>query len=181
MLVALYIGNHRRDTLAVRAGWALTRLVQKGEFSRVTHCEAVLEQWPDGTVDLGSSSLRDGGVRIKSGVRLDPASWWLVDVTQWDDGAAWRWFRAHDGAPYDRRGAVATVLPGRHQDGEFFCNEAVGAAVGLRAPNTFTPAQFAAICFTLGRNVTGRFFPTPGPDASSALPETDATKGPRHA
>lgn len=55
-------------------------------------------------------------------------------ATHWDDGAAWRWFHPHAGAPYDSRGAVATVLPGGHGSGEWFCNEAVGAAVGLRAP-----------------------------------------------
>ena len=30
MIVAHFVGNHAKDTLAVRAGWSLTRLVQRG-------------------------------------------------------------------------------------------------------------------------------------------------------
>jgi hypothetical protein len=41
MIVLDYIGNHSKDTIPVRLGWALTRLVQRGEYQRVTHTEAV--------------------------------------------------------------------------------------------------------------------------------------------
>lgn len=42
MLVALFVGDHKADTLAVRLGWWLTRRAQKGAFKCVTHCEAIL-------------------------------------------------------------------------------------------------------------------------------------------
>lgn len=158
MLVALYIGDHASDSLAVRAGWAATRLVQKGRFGRVTHCEAILYHYGGGIADIASSSVRDGGVRIKVGQQLDPAHWQIVDVAQWQSDAAQDWFFEHAGAPYDWRGAWATVMPGHHRSGEYFCNEAVGASVDLQEPHTFTPAQFAAVCFTLGREVTAEFF-----------------------
>jgi hypothetical protein len=158
MKVALYVGNHAKDALYVRLGWWLTRLVQKGEFGRVTHCEAILGG-DCNSATIASSSLRDGGVRVKRGVQLDAASWRIVDVPQWDAGMAALWFVQHDGEPYDWRGALATLLPG-HAGRGWFCDEAIGASAGLRTPQVFTPSQFAAICFTFGRDVTAQFFST---------------------
>lgn len=157
MLVALYIGNHAQDTLSVRLGWFLTRLVQKGPYGIVTHCEAILRDYGGGVADIASSSLRDGGVRIKERVQLNPANWWIVNVQQWDAGASREWFVEHKGAPYDKRGAVATVLPGHDGEG-YFCDEAVAASVGWKTPQCFTPAQWAAICFSLGREWSAQFF-----------------------
>jgi hypothetical protein len=162
MLIAHYIGNHSADPLNVRLGWACVRLVQKGAFSRVTHCEAILREYGAGVADIASSSLRDGGVRKKENVALDPGNWKIADVPLFDAAKAAEWFAEHDGAPYDFRGALATVLPGRTQAGHFFCNYSVGAAPGvLLTPECFTPAQFAAICFSLGRDVTDEFFNKP--------------------
>lgn len=164
MLVALYIGNHSGDTLLVRLGWAATRLVQRGKYRRVTHTEMILERHPDGTVDIGSSTLRRenngrNGVRIKERVTLKPGNWLIADVPMWD--AVWSrvWFEANKGKPYDKRGAVGTAIPfvGHNPDAEF-CNGADGASVGLEAAHTFGPAQFAAVCFTFGRDVTEEFF-----------------------
>lgn len=71
MKVALYCGDHKNDTLAVRLGWALTRLVQKGNYANVTHCEAILDENADGTVTIASASIRDGfRVRTKHNVTL---------------------------------------------------------------------------------------------------------------
>ncbi len=158
MLAALYVGDHAQDALNVRVGAGLTRLVQKGPYGRVTHAEAILAGADFRRVDIGSSSVRDGGVRTKRNVALTPGNWMVVDVPRWDADRSRLWFAAHDGEPYDWRGAWATVLPGHHQAGAWFCNEAVGASVGLLTPECFTPAQFAAICLTLGVDVTARFF-----------------------
>jgi hypothetical protein len=150
MKIAHYIGNHDKDTPLVRAGWALTRLVQKGEFAHVTHCEAILVEHPDGTVDIGSSSLRDGGVRVKRNVRLTAGNWIIMNVPQFCALRSADWFARHDGSGYDTRGAFASAFPIQWSvDGRFFCNQAVGAAVGLSSPEIFGPAQFAAICKTL--------------------------------
>lgn len=158
MLIALYTGNHSKDAWNVRLGWWLTRLVQKGQYGRVTHCEAILRDYGrGGRADIASSSVRDGGVRIKADVALDPASWIIVRVPEWSEDFARDWFVLHEGAPYDWLGAWATVMPGHHGKG-FFCNEAVAASVGLLDPFIFTPSQFAAICLTLGRDVTSEFF-----------------------
>lgn len=158
MLIAHYIGDHASDSWSVRAGWLATRLVQKGRFGIVTHCEALVHVHCAGVADIASSSVRDGGVRIKEQVQLDAGKWLISDVPQWDAVIAAQWFAEHDGAPYDWRGAWAAVMPGHHRTGQFFCNESVGASVGLQEPHIFTPAQFAAICFTLGRDLTAQFF-----------------------
>jgi hypothetical protein len=158
MLIAHFVGNHAADTLAVRAGWALTRLVQKGEFGRVTHCEAILRDYGGGLADIASSSVRDGGVRIKSKVPMTHGNWLMTSVPMWLEDFSRSWFERYAGAPYDWRGAFATVMPGHDRGTEFFCSEAVGASVGLVTPQAFTPAQFAAICMSFGRNVTDEFF-----------------------
>lgn len=159
MLVALYIGNHAKDTPAVRLGWALTRLAQKGDYARVTHCEAILGGTADSAI-IASSSLRDGGVRVKHGVKLDPASWLIASVPMWDGDEAMAWFFEHMNEPYDWRGAWALFMPGHFSHG-WFCNASVLACAGFKTPKNFSPAQFAAICFSLGRDVTADFFKQP--------------------
>lgn len=150
MKVALYIGNHPGDTLSVRLGWWLTRFGQKGPLGIVTHTEAIHAEHADGTVTIASASLRDGGVRTKRCV-LVPAHWMIVDVPQWSTAESVAWFAKHDGEGYDHRGALATILPGKGVPDRWFCNEAIGASIGLLYPETFGPHQFAAIALTLGQ------------------------------
>lgn len=79
MIILGYVGNHAQDTLAVRLGWAATRLVQRGQFARVTHVEGYYGANDQGQAIIASASLRDGGVRVKSAA-LDPANWVAIDV-----------------------------------------------------------------------------------------------------
>ena len=148
MKLALYIGNHDKDKWSVRIGWWLTRLVQKGKYAQVTHVEAILKEHEDGSVTIGSSSLRDGGVRMKR-VHLTAGHWEIMDVPQWSADDAMLWFISHDGEHYDWRGAFASCMPFQwRKTQQWFCNEAVGASVGLESPDIFGPSQFAAICYT---------------------------------
>lgn len=159
MLTALYIGDHARDSLPVRLGCWATQVTQRGDFKRVTHVEAILVEEADGRVTIGSASLRDGScVRVKSRVLLDPANWMIVEVPAWQAQRAQLWFAEHAGQRYDLRGALATVLPGRGRQNHWFCNQAVGAAVGLQQPHIFGPGEFAAIATSFGRDVTTDFF-----------------------
>lgn len=164
MKIAHYIGDHAGDTLMVRTGWALTRMVQRGDYRAVTHTEAILGERTDGSVVIASATMRregaDGrnGVRIKHGVHLNPAHWLIADVPLWSEASSAQWFAKNNGKPYDLRGAWATVLPGRADDSRSFCTRAVGDSVGLLCARIFGPAQFAAITFTLGRDVTAEFF-----------------------
>lgn len=158
MKVALYIGNHKKDAFIVRLGWAATRLVQKGEFADVTHVEAILAEYGNGAVDIASASIRDGGVRVKT-VELNPEHWLIVDVPKWSVRESRRWFIAHNGERYDSRGAFASALPIQwKQKNQWFCNESVGASVGMKSPEIFGPSQFAAAVMTWGNNVTEDFF-----------------------
>jgi len=141
-----YIGNHAQDTLSVRAGWAITRLGQRGTYAQVTHSEAVHAVHPNGTVDIASSSLREGGVRLKRGVRLQPGHWLCIDVPGWQLDRSIELLERTAGAPYDLRGAASSALIvfGQSQD-RWFCNEWVGAP-WLPDSYIFGPAQFAALC-----------------------------------
>jgi len=157
MFVACFIGDHSKDTPLVRLGWWATRLVQKGEYWRVTHVEAILKEHDNGTVDIGSSSLREGGVRIKKNVRLNPDHW-IIFQTPWNKQTACQWFKEHQGAPYNTLGAFATAIPAQlSQGGQYFCNQAVGAPF-LKDAHIFGPSQFAAILATIGYDVTEDFF-----------------------
>jgi len=159
MLVAHYIGDHAQDALNVRLGCALTKLVQKGPYKNVTHCEAILKNWGGGVADIASSSLRDNGVRIKERVILKPTNWIIANVELWDAEEARAWFVQHKGEPYDSRGAWATVMPGHHRDGAHFCNESVGESVGsFLTPYCYTPSEFAAITLSFGKLWTKEFF-----------------------
>ena len=148
MKVALYIGDHAADGLLARAGWLVTRKVQKGPYAMVTHVEAVHAEHADGAVTIASASLRDGGVRSKR-VHLNPAHWLIVDVPQWDVTQSIALLAATNGMPYDWRGAVATVFIGSQDNKRWFCNEWV-AAPFIKASGTFGPHQFAAVALSLG-------------------------------
>ena len=149
MKVALYIGDHSKDDMTARIGWWFNRLVQKGTYANVTHVEAILKDWSDGSVTIGSASIRDGGIRTKT-CKLNPDHWMVVDVPQWDAEKAKLWFEEHNGEPYDWRGALASCMPFQwRRKNEWFCNEAVAASVGFKCPEIFGPSQFAAICYSL--------------------------------
>jgi hypothetical protein len=156
MKVALYIGNHRADGLLSRTGWALTRRGQKGEFDRTTHVEAIHTEYTDGSVKIASASVRDKGVRGKD-VRLNPLHWRIADVRPWDVERSIDLLIRTDGEPYDFRGAFATIMPGSPRSPHGFCTSWTGYPF-LQAAATFAPNHFAAICFSLGADITDEFF-----------------------
>lgn len=161
MLIAHYTGDHTGDDWQARAGVAITRLGQKGIYGDITHTEAIHAQHTDGSVTIASASLRDGGVRDKR-VTLNPAHWIITDVPQWDIGQSVLLLERTRGWPYDLRGALATVLPGRPSDKAYFCNRWVGQPF-LKAAGSFGPHHFAAICLSIGQDVTTDFFKARAP------------------
>jgi hypothetical protein len=156
MKLAFYIGDHSNDSLVTRLGWYLTQLVQKGPYGNVTHVEAIHYEYPDGSTLIASSSVRDGGVRSKQ-VRLDPTHWMIVDVPQWKAKLSSDLLQRTRGQPYDWRGAAATCLPGRENGSSWFCNEWVSFPY-LKSASNFGPHQLAAICLSIGTDVTTKFF-----------------------
>lgn len=160
MIVLLYIGNHASDTLSVRIGWWLTRRVQSGPYKRVTHTESVLAGDNYKCCTIASSSVRDGGVRIKDDVALTKGNWIAIDVPHWDKWYAIMWFTSMSGKKYAWLGAMATVLFWLSESADrFFCNQATGAPFIL-ASWLYKPCQFAAIAMSIpgARDVTKEFF-----------------------
>jgi len=156
MLIAHYTGDHTGDGLLARTGVSLTRFGQKGPYGHITHTEAIHAEHLDGTVTIVSASLRDGGVRAKR-TRLNPDHWIITDVPQWDVARSIELLQHTAGWPYDLRGALSTLLPGRPSDSAYFCNRWVSAPY-LRAAGSFGPHHLAAICLSIGEDITTDFF-----------------------
>lgn len=134
MLVAFYKGT--------RPGLAgiynrLVRWWTKGPYS---HCELV---FTDGL--SASASFMDGGVRFKY-IEFDSERWDFVPVPASLEPDARRWFREHQGNAYDLRGNFHFLVSAVGDDsGKWFCNEAVGAALGISDAWRFDPNSFYAV------------------------------------
>lgn len=102
---------------------ALVRFVTRSEYS---HCELVIGDlcW--------SSSPRDGGIR-RAQINLQSGHWDVIDIIG-DEDAVDLWFKSREGAGYDWIGLIRTVIPFfPHSKTKYFCSEACGAALSLRA------------------------------------------------
>lgn len=170
-LIAFYIGDHAGDGLAARLGVAIIRWAQKGaEFADATHCEQILAVNSDGTVDIGSATLRrehpvtgGNGVRMKHNVALNPAHWRVYWCEQhgalFDPATAHGLLNRQDGKRYDLWGAVASaVLRIRQEANRWFCSEIVLACAGFKDTWQFTPARAEAVIASHGQDVTADFF-----------------------
>lgn len=133
MQVAFYKGRTR---FADR----LTQWWLRGPYS---HCELVLETDAIGRYVCASSSMRDGGVRVKH-MHLNPAHWDTVPV----GGSAQRaldWLRQHHGQGYDYLGFlgfIARVLG--HGKRRWFCSEAAAEMLGMPDSWRFDPCSLWA-------------------------------------
>lgn len=145
MIVLAYIGNHAKDTLMVRLGWRLIRLVQRGEFKHVTHTECVLAGNHYTLCTIASASVRDKGVRIKANIALTKGNWLAFDVRELSNEKSRHWFEAHDGEAYNMVGAIATKIPLFRQLAlrlaGYFCNWSCLASAGLKYAYKETPSQ----------------------------------------
>jgi hypothetical protein len=164
MITLHYTGKPKRG-IAARAGYHATVFGQRAfgpNLKRVTHTELLLGgHWH--SASIASSSIVDGGVRIRHGVRLNPAHWVALERPLHPDHEAslQDWFTRHNGQGYDLFGAVGSVVPAlvRHGNGKWFCTEAVAAALRYSMPHTLCPAAFYIA--ELGRgavDVTQDFF-----------------------
>lgn len=106
-----------------------------GEYS---HVELVLQELGNGVYLCLSSSMLDGGVRIKA-INLQNGNWDLVDVgDQVTYEQAMDWFYRHQAAKYDYTGALRYAIKWFKQaSGKFYCSEA--ASDILRRPTSNHP------------------------------------------
>ena len=89
-----------------------------------------------------SASIRDGGVRVKQ-IDLASGNWDVIDI-QGDEAKAWEWFADHLGEKYDWLGVWRFAVPFlSHRGNQWFCSEAVAAALGLDEPEVYNPGMLA--------------------------------------
>jgi len=154
-----------RGGISARAGYCATVFGQRAygpNLKRITHTELLLGG-PWNSASIASSSIVDGGVRIRHGVRLNLAHWIALErpLPPDHEAALGDWFIRNQGKPYDLRGAAGCVMPAlvQHNNGAFYCTEAVASAARYEAPHTFCPAAFYLSERALGAiDVTQDFF-----------------------
>ena len=134
MQVASYKGRKRLFN-RITAWWL------RGPYS---HVELVLGYDEAGQAICASSSMMDGGVRVKH-MRLDPAHWDLVEVNA-PAQRAWTWLHQHEGVGYDYLGLLGFVARAiGHNPKRFVCSEAVAEMLGISDPWRFDPCSLHAV------------------------------------
>ena len=134
MKVAFYRGRKRLFN-RLTAWWL------RGPYS---HAELVLGYDSTGQAICASSSMMDGGVRVKH-MRLDPDYWDLVPVSGSVD-AAWEWLHKHEGAGYDYLGLLGFIARAvGHNPSRFVCSEAVAEMLGISDGWRFDPCSLYAV------------------------------------
>jgi hypothetical protein len=125
------------------------RLVTKSIYS---HCEI---QFSDGW--SASSSYSDGGVRYKK-IDYDPNHWDCIELpAAVFEAKARQWFDAHEGQPYDLLGNLHFVISVvGDSNGDWFCSEAVGAALGLPNSWRFDPGSLYQVIKFLAESFNRR-------------------------
>lgn len=114
----------------------VVRLIDRGPYS---HCELVFS---DGI--SASASWIDGGVRFKH-IDYKPKHWDFVDLPANLEDAARQWFTTHEGHGYDLLGNLRFVFwMVRESDKDWFCSEAIGAALGMPEAWRLGPNGLAA-------------------------------------
>ena len=143
MEVALYRGRKRLFN-RLTAWWL------RGSYS---HVELVLGYDSTGAAICASSSMMDGGVRVKH-MRLDPEHWDSVPVSGNVD-AAWEWLRKHEGAGYDYLGLLGFIARAvGHNPSRFVCSEAVAEMLGISDGWRFDPCSLYAAVSYLSKPAT---------------------------
>jgi hypothetical protein len=114
--------------------------VRKWTHSHYSHVELVFSDgWS------WSSSFEDGGVRPKQ-INYSSDDWDIVELPEWLEAHARRWFEDHKDWNYDLLGNVHFVFFFiRGQSHKVFCSEAVAEALGLPDGYRFDPGTLYAV------------------------------------
>jgi hypothetical protein len=117
------------------------RRVTRSPFSHVELIRQAERPLRGETARCISSSLRDGGVRIKD-IRLD-APKWDVYALPWAPDDAWNRAEAELGRPYELWPMLFSQLLNlrRHRRDAWHCSELVGHALGLSMPHAKSPGD----------------------------------------
>ena len=160
--LALYKG--RRDGAWYRPGVAAARLsdwiIRTLTGSPYSHCELAVLVKPKSSLhpfghtapavfDCYSSSIRDGGVRLKT-MPLPPEKWDLIPVDVKPE-QVYEALAETFAAKYDWLGATGVIARWRHDKRKWFCSEWCAMALGLANPERFSPGSLAEYCRTQGK------------------------------
>ncbi|WP_314309349.1 hypothetical protein [Kingella denitrificans] len=148
--LALYKG--RRDGAWYKPSVATARvsdwIIRTLTGSPYSHCELAVP-CTDGQYDCYSSSIRDGGVRLKT-MPLPPEKWDLIPVDVKPE-QVYEALAATFGAKYDWLGATGVIARWRHDKRKWFCSEWCAWTLGLSNPERFCPGSLAEYCRTQGK------------------------------
>lgn len=109
-----------------------------------SHCEVIFS---DGM--CASSSFLDGGVRFKS-INIDYLHWDIIELPNIDENAVRNWYTNNLGKKYDVLGLLSVLSPVKDDKNKYFCNESIGAAMGIRDPWRFSPNSFSVLLECMG-------------------------------
>lgn len=143
LYLALYKGNREGwgiVSIKARIGDWLTRKITRGIYS---HCE-IAYPLPCGGYACYSSSIRDGGVRIKE-MDLPSEKWDLIPLETVPVSHLEEVWQAARGKKYDWTGAIGTVLKIRQRPDKWFCSEFCAAVMGIDDDWRFSPNDLAAL------------------------------------
>lgn len=116
------------------------RMVRWWERGPYSHCELIFS---DGLA--ASSSYTDGGVRFKH-IDFHPEHWDFIELPAHLEPLARYWFEKHAGEKYDMRGNVRFFAGFMNDgDGQWFCSEALAAALGMKESWRYGPNGLAAV------------------------------------
>ncbi|QOF68288.1 enoyl-CoA hydratase [Actinobacillus sp. GY-402] len=131
---------------------AVTRFFTKGPYS---HCELVIERTEfngsshyahDTVFDCYSSSVQDGGVRLKQIDVTDKTKWDLVIIPNAKPADIRAYFVRTNGMAYDWWGALGVVLGIKEKRSKYFCSEwCFNALMKSEDGWRFSPNQLATI------------------------------------
>lgn len=142
LYLALYKGSRQGYAPAAvkaRIGDWITRKITRGIYS---HCE--IADPCEGGYLCYSSSIRDGGVRVKK-MELPSEKWDLIPLHGTTRADLERVWQAAQGKRYDWAGAIGTVLKIRQRPDKWFCSEFCAAVMGIPDGWRFSPNDLAAI------------------------------------
>jgi len=140
MDVAFYIGK----------GTCIDRVIRWATRSPYSHVELVDD---DGL--CWSSSHRDGGVRAKK-INIHSGNWEVLHVPWLNETDISR-IEPHLDKKYDYKGILCSQMfsLARHSRDRWFCSELVAHAIGIGAPQTYSPgALHDTLTWMLQHNIT---------------------------
>lgn len=128
----------------------ITKFFTRGQYS---HCEIVV--FERNQCYCYSSSIRDGGVRIKK-MDLNPEHWDFFALPYLEYHQLYNYFNATVGSGYDLWGALGCVAGLRQHKSKYFCSEWCFNAIFQSEQGwRFSPSQLADIVKSLNTIQSG--------------------------